>query len=87
MKNPIVTIAVWIGLRIVLIVCVALCLFLWAFKEWLGGIAWILALFTLFVGILPTVKDRVPPVAMWAAGGFACGGIIWWIIILGYVRG
>ena len=85
--HGIAAIAVWIGLRMVLLACAVLGLFLWTFKEWLGGIIWILALFTLLVGIFPTVKDRVPPIAMWASGGFACGGVTWWIITLSYVRG
>lgn len=85
--SRIVDIAVLLGFRVLLTLCTVLGLFLWAFKEWLGGIIWVLSLFTLFIGVLPTVKDRVRPLAMWAAGGFTCGGIIWWIIILNYVRG
>jgi len=75
------------GLAVLLAFCAGLSLFLWAFRQWLGGIAWIVCLFVLVVGSFPTQKNRIPPAMMWAAAGFACGGVLWWMIILNYVRG
>ena len=86
-NHGIVRVVLWVGLRVLLTVCTGFSLFLWAFKEWAGGTTWILGVFTLIAGAFPDVKPRIPVSAMWAAAGFACGGVIWWIIVLNYVRG
>jgi len=86
-SHGIARIVVTVGLRVLLAVCTALSLFLWAFREWAGGTTWILGVFTLIAGTFPDLRNRIPVAAMWAAAGFACGGVIWWIIVLNYVRG
>ena len=86
-KNGLVSIIVWVGLRLLITVCTGFGLFLWAFREWLGGTTWILGVFTLIAASFPDMRNRVPVAALWAAAGFACGGVIWWVITLNYVRG
>jgi len=86
-NNGILPFVMRAGLVVLLAFCTGLSLFLWAFREWLGGTAWVLCLFLLIAGSLPTFQNRIPPAAMWAASGFACGGILWWMIVLNYVRG